>query len=159
MEIQYQPIGIIHSPFSKLTGMPIQPRGAKSVKGTVEIYPEFVNGLKDLDGFSHIILIYHFHKVSEYKLIVTPFLDSKPHGIFATRAPKRPNTIGLSVIKLLKIDGGILNVENIDVLDGTPLLDVKPYVPEFDQFKVDSVGWLQQAKNRVENHKSDHRFS
>ncbi|MBU1163682.1 MAG: tRNA (N6-threonylcarbamoyladenosine(37)-N6)-methyltransferase TrmO [Proteobacteria bacterium] len=159
MEITYQPIGIIHSPFKTIKGMPIQPSGAESIKGKVEIYQEFIEGLKDLDGFSHIILIYHFHKVAESKLTVIPFLDSKPHGVFSTRAPLRPNHIGLSIVKLLKIENNSLHIENVDILDGTPLLDIKPYVPEFDSCKVTSVGWLEKAKEQVKNHKSDDRFN
>jgi len=159
MDIFYKPLGIIHSPYQTIEGMPIQPGGAIGVQGKAEIYPEFAEGLKDLDGFSHLILLYHFHKVSEFRLTVTPFLDSKPHGIFSTRAPKRPNPIGLSVVKLLKTDYNILYLENVDILDKTPLLDIKPYVPEFDHFDADRTGWLEQAKGLVRNHKSDDRFS
>ena len=121
--------------------MPIQPSGAYGVRGTVEVFPEYAAGLKDLNGFSHIILIYHFHEAVESQLIVTPFLDSKPRGVFSTRAPKRPNPVG-----------------NVDILDGTPLLDIKPYVPEFDQHPADRVGWLGQAKGKVHSKKSDDRF-
>ena len=158
MEIQYRPIGIIHSPFKDIEGMPIQPTGASKIKSTIEIYPEFTEGLKDLEGFSHIILLYHFHKVKESKLIVTPFMDSQSRGVFATRAPKRPNPIGLSIVKLINIEQNILNIGNIDVIDGTPLLDIKPYVPEFDQHQADRVGWLEKAKGKIQNKKSDGRF-
>ncbi len=112
-----------------------------------------------MDGFSHLILLYHFHKVSEFRLTVTPFLDSKPHCLFSTRDPKCPNPIGLSVVKLLKTDYNILYLENVDILDKTPLLDIKPYVPEFDSWDADRTGWFEQAKGRVRNHKSDDRFS
>jgi tRNA-Thr(GGU) m(6)t(6)A37 methyltransferase TsaA len=159
MEITYQPIGIIRSPFKTTEGMPIQPSGAKSIKGEVEIYPKFIEGLKDLDGFSHIILIYHFHKVTGSKLTVIPFLDSKPRGVFSTRAPVRPNHIGFSIVKLLKIENNFLHIENIDILDKTPLLDIKPYVPEFDISEVKSVGWLERVKKQVKNQKSDKRFN
>jgi len=159
MDIIYKPIGIIHSPYQTIEGMPIQPGGAVGIQGKAEIYPEFAEGLKDLNGFSHLILLYHFHKVSEFRLTLTPFLDSKPRGLFSTRAPKRPNPIGLSVVKLLKTDYNILYLENVDILDKTPLLDLKPYVPEFDQWDADRTGWLEQAKGRVKNHKSDDRFS
>ncbi len=158
MEISYRPIGIIHSPFADIEGMPIQPTGASGVRGTVEVRPEFTAGLKDLEGFSHIILLYHFHQVQEAKLVVTPFMDSQPHGVFATRAPKRPNPIGLSIVKLLGIEDNILHIENVDVLDGTPLLDIKPYVPDFDRPPADRVGWLEQAKGRVQSKRSDGRF-
>ena len=158
MEIDYRPIGVIHSPFTDIEGMPIQPTGASGIRGTVEVFPEFAEGLKDLEGFSHIILLYHFHRAQGSKLVVTPFMDSQPHGVFATRAPKRPNPIGLSIVKLLSIEQNILHIENVDILDGTPLLDIKPYVPEFDQPQADRVGWLEQAKGRVQTKKSDNRF-
>jgi len=158
MAIHYRPIGIIRSPFQNIAGMPIQPSGAAGIRGTVEVLPEFAEGLKDLQGFSHIILLYHFHQVQEAKLIVTPFMDSQPRGVFATRVPKRPNPIGLSIVKLLGIEGSILHVENVDILDSTPLLDIKLYVPEFDHYVADRVGWLEQAEGRVQGKRSDDRF-
>lgn len=158
MEIGYRPIGIIHSPFTEIEGMPIQPTGASGIRGSVEVFPEFTAGLKDLDGFSHVILLYHFHQVREVKLVVTPFMDPQPRGVFATRAPKRPNPIGLSIVKLLSIEQNVLHVENVDILDGTPLLDIKPYVPEFDHHPADRVGWLARAKGQVRRQKSDSRF-
>jgi tRNA-Thr(GGU) m(6)t(6)A37 methyltransferase TsaA len=159
MKIEYHPIGIIRSPFKDLAGMPIQPASASSIQGRVEVFPEYAAGLKDLDGFSHIILLYHLHQVKESRLIVTPFLDSHPRGVFSTRAPKRPNPIGLSVVRLLRIDGAELQVENVDILDGTPLLDIKPYVPQFDPNPVERIGWLEQAKDRIQKMKSDDRFA
>jgi tRNA-Thr(GGU) m(6)t(6)A37 methyltransferase TsaA len=158
MEISYRPIGIVHSPFKDVEGMPIQPAGASQIHGWIEISPEFVEGLKDLEGFSHIILLYHFHRVQEAELTVIPFMDSWPHGVFATRAPRRPNPIGLSIVKLLRVEGNILYVENVDILDGTPLLDIKPYVPDFDHYPVERVGWLERARGKVQNKKSDDRF-
>lgn len=158
MPIIYEPIGVIHSPFTDIADMPIQPSGAAGVLGTVELYPSFAPGLQDLEGFSHIILLYHLHRVQGVSLQVTPFLDSRPHGIFATRAPKRPNSIGLSVVKLLRIEGPIVHVENIDILDGTPLLDIKPYVPEFDGHPEARSGWLAPARDKVQCKRSDDRF-
>jgi tRNA-Thr(GGU) m(6)t(6)A37 methyltransferase TsaA len=158
MKITYRSIGVIHTPFTEAVGMPIQPTGAYKVKGTVEVNPEFVEGLQDLDGFSHIILLYHFHRVERVSLSVTPFLDSQARGLFATRAPRRPNPIGLSIVSLLSIEGNVLYVENIDVLDGTPLLDIKPYVPAFDQRSNARVGWLEEVKNGVKEKRSDDRF-
>jgi tRNA-Thr(GGU) m(6)t(6)A37 methyltransferase TsaA len=158
MDICYRPIGVVHSPFHEIEGMPIQPTGAAGIQGAVEVFPEFAAGLTDLAGFSHIILLYHFHEVRETRLIVTPFLDTQPHGVFATRAPKRPNPIGLSVVKLLGVEGNLLHVENVDMLDGTPLLDIKPYVPEFDQHPADRVGWMAQAGGKVQSKRSDGRF-
>jgi len=158
MKTSYRPIGTIHSPFSEVEDMPIQSTGASKILGFVEILPELAEGLKDLDGFSHIILLYHFHRVRESKLTVVPFLDSQPHGVFATRAPTRPNPIGLSVVRLLSIDRNILHIENVDVIDGTPVLDIKPYVPEFDHHPADRVGWLEQARDKVQSKRSDGRF-
>jgi tRNA-Thr(GGU) m(6)t(6)A37 methyltransferase TsaA len=158
MQIHYRPIGVIHTPFQTLQGMPIQPTGARRAAGQVELLPEFAEGLQDLDGFSHIILIYHFHQVHEMQLTLTPFLDSQVHGVFATRAPKRPNPIGLSIVKLVRVQENLLFVEDIDVLDQTPLLDIKPYVPEFDQPAETRVGWLEKSKGQVANKRSDDRF-
>jgi len=113
MKIEYNSIGVVHSPFKKAEGMPIQPAGAAGVEGTVEVFPEFVEGLKDLEGFSHIYLIYHFHQSNGYSLMVTPFMDTALRGVFATRAPRRPNAIGISVVRLKGIEGGILRIENV----------------------------------------------
>ncbi len=157
-KIVYEPIGIIHSPFKDIKGMPIQPTGAKGIAGTIEIYPEFAEGLKDLEGFSHIILIYHFHLSKGYSLKVKPFMDENLRGVFATRAPKRPNPIGISVVKLRKIEGNILNIEDVDIIDCTPLLDIKPYVPEFDVQEIEKIGWLSQKAEKVHKFKSDERF-
>ena len=158
MKIEFIPIGVIHSPFTKLQGMPIQPAGAAGVKGTVEVFDDFRPGLKDLDGFSHIVLLYHLHRSRGFKLQVVPFMDSQPRGLFATRAPKRPNQIGLSVVRLDRIQDGVLHIQNIDVLDGTPLLDIKPYVPEFDAQDDVRTGWLEQARKTVAQRASDERF-
>ena len=158
MPITFLPIGTIHTPHTDLANMPIQPTAAKGIKGWIELNPEYVKGLKDLEGFSHIILLYHFHKSQGYKLTVKPYLDKTEHGLFATRAPKRPNPIGLSIVKLISIDGNRLEIENIDVLDGTPLLDIKPYVPVFDGQTDVRYGWLEKAKDEVPTKRSDDRF-
>ena len=154
-----RPIGIIHTPFREVENMPIQPSGAEGIRGTVDLFPEFAEGLKDLEGFSHVILLYHFHESRGYKLTVTPFLDSKPRGLFATRAPKRPNPIGLSTVRLIHIRGCSLDIENVDILDGTPVVDIKPYVPEFDFQPACRIGWLEQARGKAGNQRSDRRFS
>ncbi|MBN2695881.1 tRNA (N6-threonylcarbamoyladenosine(37)-N6)-methyltransferase TrmO, partial [bacterium] len=146
MNINFNSIGTIYTPFNQKEGMPIQSTGAKGVKGKIILKSEYLDGLLALDGFSHIILIYYFHKSVGYELQTAPFLDNEKKGIFATRAPKRPNSIGISVVKLLNIDGVVLNIENIDTLNETPLLDIKPYIPDFDIHEVDSVGWI---KNRT----------
>lgn len=159
MRIEYKPIGIIHSPFNELEGMPIQPVGAAGVMGSVEVFPEYEPGLKDLDGFSHLILLYHFHLSRNFKLQLVPFMDSNERGLFATRAPARPNPIGFSVVKLLNIEGGILYIENVDIVDGTPVLDIKPYVPEFDEQTGVRTGWLEETRKTVSQRKSDKRFT
>lgn len=158
MNISYKPIGIIHTPFKTKKGMPIQPAGAAGIRGTVKLKREFTDGLLDLDGFSHIILIYHFDQSDGFELHVKPFLDQKIHGVFATRAPKRPNQIGISIVKLNKIKGNILEIENVDILDGTPLLDIKPYIPAFDVYEVEKTGWMNHSKNMLSQIKSDERF-
>ncbi|MEJ2477272.1 MAG: tRNA (N6-threonylcarbamoyladenosine(37)-N6)-methyltransferase TrmO, partial [Desulfobacterales bacterium] len=142
----------------ELTGMPIQPAGARGVKGSVEIFEEYRDGLKDLDGFSHIILLYHFHRSQGFKLHVVPYMDTEIHGVFATRAPRRPNAIGLSVVQLNRIQDGLLQIENVDILDETPLLDIKPYVPEFDAQVNVRTGWLENFRKTVTHRKSDDRF-
>ena len=158
MHISYRPIGVIHSPFHTIEGMPIQPAGAAGVEGSVEVWQEFAAGLQDLEGFSHIILLYHFHRVEEARLVVTPFMDTEPRGVFATRAPKRPNPIGLSVVRLVGREENILHIENVDILDGTPLLDLKPYVPTFNAPGEFRVGWLETASAQVREKRSDDRF-
>ncbi len=158
MSIAYVPIGIIHSPFTELHGMPIQPTSESSAKGKLEIYPEFIDGLKDLDGFSHIYLLYHLHKAAPAKLRLKPFLDDEPRGIFSTRAPRRPNPIGLSLVKIVQIEENFVYIENIDVLNRTPLLDIKPYIPEFEGINKIHVGWIKKAKGEVIKKKSDGRF-
>jgi len=157
--IKIKPIGVIRTPFAEKEGMPIQPAGAAGIQGTVEVYEPFRAGLKDLDGFSHVTLLYVFHRSSEYALEVVPFMDTVPRGLFSTRAPKRPNPIGLSTVRLVRVEEGILRVENVDMLDGTPLLDIKPYVPEFDRQGEIRTGWLEQARKTVGKRKSDQRFS
>ena len=159
MKIEYSPIGIIRTPYTKREGMPIQPSGATGITGTVEVFETFAAGLKDLDDFSHIILLYYFHRSNGYNLKIVPFLDNKPHGIFATRAPNRPNPIGLSIVQLNKIENSILYIKNIDVLDKTPLLDIKPYVPDFDGQTGVRTGWMMDVqKKTVAEKKSDNRF-
>ncbi len=157
-EIIYKPIGIIHTPYHNIQNMPIQPVAARGIPGTVEIFPEYAAGLKDITGFSHIILIYHFHLSDGYRLEVKPFLDDDTHGVFATRAPNRPNQIGLSVVKLIKLIDDIIHIENVDIVDCTPLLDIKPFVPDFNEAKDVKIGWLLKSKKVFSIKKSDDRF-
>ena len=155
----YTPIGIVRSPHTDTVGVPIQPTGAEGVRGTIVLHPEFSPGLNDLQEFSHIILIYAFHRSEGYSLQVTPFLDTVQRGVFATRAPKRPNAIGLSIVRLIEIQEDILTIENVDLLDGTPLLDIKPYVPAFDAFYSAKAGWLDRSSRDAGSARSDERFS
>ena len=157
-KITYNTIGIVHSPHKSIEGIPIQPIGAKGIKAEIEIFEEFQEGLKDLEGFSHIIVLYHFHKSKDFKLIVKPFLDNETHGVFATHAPNRPNSIGLSVLRLIKIIRNVIHVENVDILDETPVLDIKPYVSKFDSVEEEKNGWLEKNINKSNMQKSDKRF-
>ncbi len=158
MNITFCPIGVVHSPYKDPQNMPIQPAAGKGIEARVEIFPEFREGLKDLDGFSHVVLLYHFHRNDSYKLHVVPFMDNQERGVFATRAPRRPNGIGLSVVALDRIENGVLHIRNVDILDGTPLLDIKPYVPEFDSQTSIRTGWLEEARKTVSERLSDDRF-
>jgi tRNA-Thr(GGU) m(6)t(6)A37 methyltransferase TsaA len=158
-EMHYKPIGIIHSSFKEVKGTPIQPAGGKGVDGSVEVFPEYVEGLKDLEGFSHIILLYHFHLSGKPTLMVTPYMDSTPRGVFATRSPRRPNAIGISVVRLIRIEKNILHIQDIDIVDGTPLLDIKPHVPDFEVREVQRIGWLENNVQKLMDAKDDGRFS
>jgi len=158
MAITFTPIGTIHTPFTNLAGMPIQPSGAKDVKGEIILEPQYEEGLRDLDGFSHIILIYHFHLSKGFRLTIKPFLDTVNRGLFSTRAPRRPNPIGLSIVRLVRIDGLTLHIQGVDVLDGTPLLDIKPWVPAFDVRENARTGWLDDKQGGSRSQKSDRRF-
>lgn len=143
----FRPIGVIRSPFTSLEDMPIQ-AARSTAPGCVEVFEPYAPGLLDVEGFSHIILLYVFDRIGEARLVVQPFLDDAPHGIFATRHPARPNPIGLSVVELLRREGLMLYVAGLDVLDGTPLLDIKPYVPQFDRFDATRTGWLRGQEER-----------
>jgi tRNA-Thr(GGU) m(6)t(6)A37 methyltransferase TsaA len=147
MEFNMQPIGLIHSPFTEKGQTPIQSTRSQAI-GSVEVYPEFIDGLKDLDGFSHIIIFYVFHQSSGFSLRVKPFLDDHERGLFATRYPARPNPIGISIVELKLVRDNYLTVEGIDVLDGTPLLDIKPYVPDFDIRTETRTGWYETRSKK-----------
>ena len=160
MKIELEPIGTIHTEFTEIEGMPIQPTGAKGIKGTLVIKDKDLNGLKDLEEFSHINILYLLHKVDGYLLEVKPFMDINTHGIFATRSPKRPNRIGSSIVQIDKIKENTVYVSNIDVLDGTPLLDIKPYVPQLYEDTIEElkIGWFEKNHNKAKSQKSDNRF-
>jgi tRNA-Thr(GGU) m(6)t(6)A37 methyltransferase TsaA len=148
MNLTLVPIGIIHSPFSSKEATPIQGAFAPEGQGRIEIYPEYAEGLKDIETFSHLILLYWFDRAGEVQLVRPTFLDDQPHGVFASRHPCRPNGLGLTVVRLLRREKNILEVSGIDVLDGTPLLDIKPYVPRFDSFPDAREGWLAKKQER-----------
>jgi tRNA-Thr(GGU) m(6)t(6)A37 methyltransferase TsaA len=157
--ITYTAIGTIHSPFTEIPGMPLQAVAAQDIEGSIEIAPAYAAGLDDLDGFSHLIVLYHMHRVAGHALRVTPYLDDQAHGIFATRSPKRPNPIGLAVVRLLRVEHARLIIAGVDMLDGTPVLDVKPYVPGFDSVQTARIGWLAQGIERVHVARADNRFT
>lgn len=155
---QILPIGTIHTPYNQSVDVPIQSTLSDGVEGTIEIFTPYVDGLKDLDGFSHILLLFYFHRSEGYKLQVTPFLDDRLHGVFSTRAPRRPNMIGLSVVELVSLKDNILKIRNVDMIDGTPLIDIKPYVPVFDKIQDPGIGWLTGKINPNDRPKVDDRF-
>ncbi len=158
MSIELEPIGIIHTPFSDPVGIPIQSTGGEGIAGTIEILPEYRDGLADLDGFSHVFLLYYLHRSEGYALRVIPFMDTVKRGVFATRAPKRPNPIGLSLVRLDGTENGVLHILDVDMLDGTPLLDIKPYIPQVDSRSDVRVGWLEQLQDKFPERRSDSRF-
>jgi tRNA-Thr(GGU) m(6)t(6)A37 methyltransferase TsaA len=157
--ITYTPIGVIHSPFVSTAGMPIQSVAAGGIAGTIELDSQFQDGLSDLAAFSHLILVTHLHQVTGYALQVVPFLDDRPHGIFATRSPRRPNPIGISIVRLDAIAGSTLYIQDVDVVDGTPLLDLKPFVPAIDNRQTERIGWFADRLDRLPTMRSDHRFT
>ena len=155
--LTYKPIGVVHSPFKEPQNVPIQ-ASASQEAGSIEVYPQYVEGLRDIEGFSHIILLYHFHLAKDAPLLVKPFLDDQMHGVFATRSPSRPNPIGISIVQLCHIEANNLHIQGIDILDGTPLLDIKPYVPQFDHRNACKIGWFQEKIGKLEKTRDDGRF-
>ena len=159
LSVTYQPIGYIRTAFRKVSKMPIQPCGAKGAKGVIELNHDLTPGLFDMEGFSHLILIYHFHLIKGHKLYVVPFMDDKPHGIFATRAPARPNPVGMSIVKLKKIENNLIYIEGVDMVDGTPLLDIKPFFTKYDNRLEAKAGWLEGKEDiDITKINSDNRF-
>ncbi len=151
-------IGLIHSPYTELSNMPIQPKGAKDITGHIVLFEEYVKGVKDLIGFSHIYLLYSFHRAERTEMMVTPFMDVEKRGVYSTRSPLRPNHIGLSIVELVDIQETKLTIRGVDILDGTPLLDIKPYIHAFDSVENSRSGWMQGDEEAVENKRSDSRF-
>jgi tRNA (adenine37-N6)-methyltransferase len=155
--VSYTPIGVVRSPFHQRQGMPLQSVAATEVRGRVEVAAEYAPGLRDLDGFSHLHLICHLHRAAPGDLEVVPYLDDTVRGVFATRSPRHPNPIGLSVVRLEVVEGATLHVSGIDLLDGTPVLDIKPYVPAFDVFAAERIGWLEAGARRVHEVRANER--
>jgi tRNA-Thr(GGU) m(6)t(6)A37 methyltransferase TsaA len=151
------PIGVVRSPYRTLAGMPLQP-GIDATESAIEIETAYAEGLRDLDGFSHVWVLSLLHRSRAADLLVVPFLDTSPHGVFATRSPRRPNPIGLSVVRLLAIVGGVVRVEGLDLLDGTPVLDLKPYVPRFDSRAAERIGWFEGRDVTVGWRRTDDRY-
>jgi len=157
--ITLRPIGVIRSAHTKAEETPIQPVYAAGIKGQAEVFPEYAEGLRDLEGFSYLHLIYHFHEAGSARLLVKPFLEDRFHGVFATRAPCRPNPIGLSIVRLVKREGNVLHLEDVDVLDGTPLLDIKPYISRFDYREDVRCGWQEEVDERTARRRGRRKFS
>ena len=159
MRYTFEPIGVLHTPYFSKEGVPIQGAFDSQSIGTAEVFEEYAPGLQDLEGFSHLILLYLFHRAKGYDMICRPYIEDEEHGVFATRAPKRPNPIGLSVVRLLRREQAVLHLSEMDMLDGTPLLDIKPYVPPFDHREDVRLGWMERAFRRGHYRKiSDDRF-
>ena len=159
MEFTFKPIGIVKSAYKSKSGVPIQGVFDPDSRGVVEIFEEYEEGLRDIEGFSHIILIYVFHRSEGYDLICRPYMEDKEHGVFAIRAPRRPNPIGLSVVRLMKTEGRLLHLSEVDMLDGTPVLDIKPFAPRFDNREDARVGWMTESFRDTGHRKvSDDRF-
>ena len=158
--VAFRPIGIVRTPFTESAGVPIQAVAAVGVAGRIELDPALVDGLDGLEGFSHLILIYHLHQVTATRLTVTPFLDEQPHGVFATRAPTRPNPIGISTVRLVavSVEAATIDIEDVDMVDGTPLLDLKPYVPPFDDRADARIGWYEGRLGSLADARADERF-
>ncbi|MEI7743857.1 MAG: tRNA (N6-threonylcarbamoyladenosine(37)-N6)-methyltransferase TrmO [Chloroflexota bacterium] len=156
--VTFRPIGVVRSQFTTVEGMPIQAAAATGIAGRIELDPDLVEGLDGIEGFSHLVLVYHLHRIATSRLTVTPFLDTQSHGIFATRSPARPNAIGISTVRLVAVRGHVLDIEDVDILDGTPLLDIKPYVPAFDDRADARTGWFADRLGLLGGTRADTRF-
>jgi tRNA (adenine37-N6)-methyltransferase len=156
--ITYTPIGVVHSPFAALAGMPIQTVAAAGVAATIELEPGYAAGLADIEEFSHLLIVSHLHLMQGYALEVVPFMDTQPHGLFATRSPRRPNPIGLSIVRLVRVEGATLHIEEVDLVDGTPVLDIKPYVPQLDDRPTTRIGWYAENVHKVHETRADDRI-
>ena len=155
--IRYNSIGIIHSPFKENVGIPRQSVGASDINGSIEVFDDYSTGLQDLDGFSHIVVIFHLHRVKRASLKAYPPWDDREHGVFATRSPYRPNPIGVSIVKLETIEQNIVHISGIDMADGSPVLDIKPYVPDLNPSEGIKIGWLADKVEGMNKSKSGDR--
>ncbi len=159
MTIVFEPIGIIHTPFKEPVGVPIQGALQLDQDGTMEVFAKYQDGLKDIDGFSHLIVLYHFHMAEGCDLVSRPFLDDTPRGIFAIRGPRRPNPIGMTVVRLKKRENNVLHICGVDMVDGTPLLDIKPYFSDIDSHQTVKMGWMKdKLKTMGKEKRADNRF-
>jgi len=158
MDIIFKPVGVIHSPYKTVENMPIQPSAGKGTEAEIEIFPEFADGLSDIEGFSHIYIIFHLNMVKTPKLKVIPFLDDVERGIFATRSPARPNPIGLSLAEIVAVKNNIITIRGVDMLDGSPVLDIKPFVPDFESHNDVRIGWFEGKTGKAAKIFSDSRF-
>ena len=157
-DVVCRPVGVVRSPFKEAAGMPIQTAGAPDEAGEVEVFAEYAAGLRDIEGFDYLILLTHLHRCAHERLEVVPFLDDRSHGVFATRAPTRPNRLGLSIVRLQSVQGRVLHFTGNDMMDGTPVLDIKPYVPRFDVRHTERVGWFGTRLDQLPGVRSDDRM-
>lgn len=158
MDIHFKSIGVVHSPYKTVENMPVQTSASKDVEAEIEIFEQYKEGISDLEGFSHIYVIFFLNMVREPKLKVIPFLDTVERGIFATRSPARPNPVGLSLVELVSVNENILKIRGVDMLDGTPVIDIKPYVPDFEICENVRKGWFEGNTYKAEKILSDERF-
>ena len=156
---QIRSIGVVHSKFNTQKGTPIQSAGAQSETAVIEIFPEFVSALDDLQGFSHIWVLYRFNRIPGESLKVIPYLDTRPRGVFSTRSPRRPNSIGMAVVRLDEIKDGRLSIAGVDMLDQTPVIDIKPYIPDFDRHDAEEIGWYSESERLSQKVLADDRFA
>jgi len=158
MDIHFKSIGVVHSPYKTVENMPIQSSASKDVEAEIEVFDKYKEGLSDLEGFSHIYVIFFLNMVKEPKLKVVPFLDTVERGIFATRSPARPNPVGLSLVELISVNDNIIKIRGVDMLDGSPVIDIKPYVPDFEKSENVRKGWFEGKSHKAEEILSDKRF-
>jgi len=158
-EFVIKPIGIVHSPFTSVDGMPIQSAAAMEEKARVEVFEEFAAGLRDIESFEYLVLITRFHVGNSENLNVIPFMDVKTHGVFSTRSPARPNRLGMTIVKLEKVSGRFLEILGNDMLDQTPVIDIKPYVPALDSKETEKIGWYKDRLFTLPTARSDSRMA